>query len=431
MATLSRPDIPYFTVRVLSGIPNVHILTPMSNHESDESLNALIRLTLVNGLGPILISRLLERFNDDPIAVTKAAPTAIESIKGISSARARIFHRDLREVDPENERRLAENNGVQIIAYNDPRYPALLRLISDRPPLLYVKGSLNEQTHEADHYAVAIVGSRRCSAYGRDQTGRFSIALSQAGFTIVSGGARGIDTEAHRGALQAAGRTIVVLGCGMNHVYPRENASLFESVAENGGAILSEFPMDMGPAPENFPRRNRIISGLSLGTLVIEAPNHSGALITARLACEDHNREVMAMPGRIDSKTSIGCHRIIQEGWARLVTKPSDVLETLQDSAHLIAASKHTPIQTHVGSSKTPDTSEPLFDTDTNENVAKHGLSPTQQKILDQLISTESIEIGQLAGQTGIEVGRLQSDLTILQIRGLIARTPNAGITRK
>ncbi len=226
------------------------------------------------------------------------------------------------QVDAELARAAAA--GATVICPDDGTYPPLLREIPDPPLVLYVRGTIEPR----DLNAVAIVGSRKCSLYGREQAERFSALLAGAGFTVVSGGARGTDTAAHRGAiLHPAGRTIAVLGSGVDVAYPPENAALFEQLARRG-AVLSEYPMGTPPAAENFPKRNRIVSGMSRGVLVVEADERSGALITARQAADDHNRPVFALPGRVDNPLSSGPHALIRDG-AVLVTKLEDILDDL------------------------------------------------------------------------------------------------------
>ena len=217
---------------------------------------------------------------------------------------------------------LAAKLGVWIIHMEDPRYPPGLRQIYDPPPVLYVKGTLDR----ADNLAIGIVGCRRCSLYGQEQSSRLAHLLAASGFTIVSGMARGIDTAAHTGALAAEGRTLAVQGCGLSRIFPPENAKLFELISASG-ACISELPLRAEPLAENFPPRNRIIAGLSLGTIVVEAGLRSGAMITAQAALES-NREVMAVPGKVDSPLSQGPHRLIKDG-AKLIETVEDVMEAL------------------------------------------------------------------------------------------------------
>ncbi len=389
----------------------------------------MLRLSMTPGIGPILIARLRERFGSAQ-AVLDAPLTHLEQVQGISAERARAIHRGVDEAEITAEVREAASRGAAMISIDDPQYPPLLRSIADPPPILYVRGSIEP----TDVYSIAIVGTRNCSAYGRDQAGRLSAALAQRGLTIISGGARGIDTEAHRGALRGGGRTLVVMGSGLSQSYPPENESLFESiVSDHRGSLLSEFPMRLGPSKENFPRRNRIISGLSLGTLVIEAGDRSGALITARLACEEHHREVFAIPGNVDSPRATGCHKMIREGWAKLVTNAGDILESLEGSEHLVAGAMRE-------AGLKPGDGKLLFDQRGDEAdaagasgptpIARLNLTASQQKILDALDSS-AVELDELSARTGLPIHTLQADLTILQIRGLIGRTGLSAIERR
>jgi DNA processing protein len=213
--------------------------------------------------------------------------------------------------------------GVSVITHSDAAYPANLLPFADAPPLLFVRGALLPD----DTFSIAIVGSRRALLYGRNQAAQFARAFAERRLVVVSGGAAGVDTAAHRGALDAGGRTLAVLGCGVDISYPAENRSLFAQIVERGGAVLSEFPLGTTPEPWRFPARNRIIAGMTRATVVIESPSDSGALITARQAL-DYGREVWAVPGPVDSGRSRGCHQLIQDG-AGLADTPNDVLAAL------------------------------------------------------------------------------------------------------
>ncbi len=298
----------------------------------DLSPNALdlLRLTLVPGLGPVLISRLLKKFGTAGEALGASA-SLIRTVKGIGDARADAIDRARADLDrlADEELQAISASGVHLIAMGEARYPTLLLHIDDPPPVLYAKGEL--RPGDLDRAMLAVVGSRKCSHYGLEQSRRFASMLAQAGVTIVSGGARGIDTAAHRGAMEAGGRTVAVMGCGLARAYPPENEELFARIAERG-CLLSELPFHTPPTAENFPARNRIISGMSHGTLVIEAGHRSGSLITARLAAEDHGREVFAIPGRVDSAYSAGSLDLIKTGGAVMVTEPADILSVLRDA---------------------------------------------------------------------------------------------------
>jgi DNA processing protein len=229
----------------------------------------------------------------------------------------------------------AQRLGVCALLSDDPTYPALLLPHDDAPPLLFVRGTLPKQT------GVGVVGSRRATVYGRGQASRFARALAEAGLTLVSGGAAGIDTAVHRGALEVGGATVAVVACGLDISYPSENRGLFDLIAEQGGAVVSEYPVGTTPEPWRFPARNRIIAGMTPLTLVIEAPETSGALITARNAAE-YGREVFVVPGPVDSGRSRGGHRLIQDG-ASLADGPEDILAALDSVPKTVSIATPAP----------------------------------------------------------------------------------------
>lgn len=361
----------------------------------------MLKLTLTPGLGPTLIRRCLEAFAT-AADVLKATPDQLALISGISKVRATSFCQYWRSDESVlAEMQLVNEHGVHLLSIEDENYPKLLKWINDPPSLLYVRGQLTAE----DALGLAIVGARKCTRYGREMADRFAAGCSQLGLTIVSGGAYGIDTASHAATLRVKGRTIAVIGNGLAKPYPQANAKLFDDIVASGGAVISELPMATSPRPENFPARNRIISGLSLGTLVIEAANRSGALITARLAAEDHGREVMALPGPVDSPMSSGCHRIIREGWATLVTSPAEVLENLGEAGQLLQAQAGTT--QNAGIAEQPS----LFTAN---------LSETQQKIMAVLDG--DLAINDIARLTTLPMHILQADLTMLEIRGAITR---------
>lgn len=364
--------------------------------------DAALRLALTPGLGPVTLRRLRAHFGDDE-TILEAPAAALTRVDGIGHKTADALRRAMREVDVDGERAALHEHRAQMLFLGDEDYPALLAAIPDPPPALWVKGTMPL----ANALCVAVVGSRRCTPYGREQAGRFASMLAECGMTIVSGGALGVDGEAHRGALRSKGDTVVVLGCGLSQAYPPQHTDLFARVVGSGGAIISEFPMSAEPRREHFPRRNRIISGLSLGVLVIEAARGSGALITAKLAAEEHGREVMAVPGRVDSPASEGCLSAIVEGWAAVVRHHADVLQQLDASHNLVrgALAQSTGVATSSAS---------LFD---------RSLSPGQERIVGALReSRETLLIDQVSARTGLPLSTIMPDITLLEIRGLVER---------
>ncbi|MFT3684439.1 MAG: DNA-processing protein DprA [Phycisphaerales bacterium] len=392
-------------------------MPPTSTPPTSETLD-LLALTLIPGLGPVLIGRAIAHLGGAD-QVLQATPGTLQTVPGIGPEKARSFF-EARTKSRDAAQRAADRAAqlnASVIGLTDPTYPPHLRTISDPPPVLFVRGSIDPA--DGDRYPLAIVGSRECTQYGREQTARFASTLASAGITIVSGGARGIDTAAHTAAIRSNGRTIVVLGCGIGKTYPPENQPLFDQiVAEGKGAIISELPIDTPPSAENFPARNRIISGLSLGVLLIEAASGSGSLITARLAAEDHGREVFALPGRVDSPASHGANDLIKTGGAHLVTTPADVLNLLEQPA------RHTFNGTHAARYTPASAQAALFDPPAQTaapslNIAT--LTDTQRSIYRALESPLSAD--DLLKATGLQPGALRSDLTLLELRRIITRT--------
>jgi DNA processing protein len=369
-----------------------------------------LKLIRADNVGSTTFAKLTKHFGSVDRALGASAGE-LAGINGIGFKTAEQIAKTRNKFDAKSELELAEKLGVWIVNLADERYPPLLRRIYDPPPVLYIKGSLTG----ADNLGIAIVGSRRCSLYGQEQSSRFAHLLSSAGFTILSGMARGIDTAAHQGALSAGGRTIAVQGCGLANVFPPENRKLFELIAESG-ACISELPLRYEPMSENFPPRNRIIAGLSLGTIVVEAGLRSGALITARAGLES-NREVMAVPGKIDSPLSKGAHRLIKQG-ARLIESVEDVMEALgyigeQLQPHVSAAA--------VKASESVET--PLFD------VSQLNLSDYEKTIYDCL-SKEPLHIDQIIAETDLAPGSINASLISLRLKGLIKQLPGSLFTR-
>jgi DNA processing protein len=290
-----------------------------------DELESLVRLNLSGMVGSSLLRRLCEQF--DLTRIHRLSRRELERVPGIGPLTSKAI---VEASDPARELDLAARRGIDVLASTGPDYPAPLRTLYDHPIVLYRRGS----TIEADALAVGIVGSRECTDYGRRQAGRFGQELARLRITVVSGLARGTDTAAHRGALKAPeGRTIAFLGSGLLRVYPPENSALLDEICARGAAF-SEFPLESAPETANFPRRNRLISGLSQGVLVVEAAERSGALITADWALEQ-GRDVFCLPGSIESPMSRGCHRLIKQG-AKLVEEPADILEEIPVFASLV-----------------------------------------------------------------------------------------------
>jgi DNA processing protein len=380
-----------------------------------------LQLSLTEGIGPILQKRLIEAAGDAAGACA-ANPATLKSVEGIGLAKSQQLHDALRRsadlVEPEIAR--ARNAGAQLLCPEDPGYPQLLREIPDPPAVIYLRGTLEPR----DLNAIAIVGSRLCTHYGREQAQRMAELLASAGFTVVSGGARGIDSSAHRGAIiPAQGRTIAVLGSGVDVAYPPENASLFDQIAKHG-AVVSEYPIATPPLKDNFPRRNRIISGLSRGVLVIEADERSGALITARQACDDHGRPVFALPGRVDSRMSAGPHKLIRDG-AVLVTSLADILEGLGPLPQ--AAIEATPaLASGSVESAAVATMQPMSSTSSQPIP----LSEQQQKILQHL-DGDPLDVDSIIERTAMPAQLVLQELTFLSLRGIVRRVDGQAFVKR
>ncbi len=371
-----------------------------------------LRLHLTTDIGPIRCRNLIEHFGslDRVLGASLAELERVDKI-GPRVAESLFRARDDDTVDREIER--VVSSGVRIICAEDPDYPAPLKNIPDPPICLYVRGRLEP----TDSVAIAIVGTRRCSHYGQEQALRFGSALGGAGFTVVSGLARGVDGYAHQGALQAGGRTIAVLGNGLPSIYPTEHQSLADRISE-AGAVLSESPIGTAPDAQNFPRRNRIIIGLSLGVLVVEAGKRSGALITARLSSE-YNREVFAVPGRVDRpELTAGVNGLIREGQAKLVTCLDDLLDELAEVGEIMrreaaGADGRTGDASHDG--------PPAITT----------LTEHERAVL-QAVTDGAEDADAICSTAKLDAGKTTSTLTALQLKGLIKALPgNRFVTRR
>jgi len=374
-----------------------------------------LQLALTDGTGPILARRIVDAAGGVEPAC-EASVALLRNIDGIGTATASRIHDSLRasRAAADSELEQAARMGIRVICPDDEVYPALLRTNPDPPLTLYVKGTLEPR----DLNALAIVGSRKCSFYGREQAERFAALLAGAGFTVVSGGARGIDSAAHRGAMShPQGRTIAVLGSGVDVPYPPENDSLFEQVARRG-AVVSEFPLGTPPNRENFPRRNRVVSGMSRGVLVVEADAKSGALITARVACDDHDRPVFAVPGRVDNPLSAGPHLLIRDG-AVLVAKLEDILEGLGPVPQEVTEPGLFPEpapELERSSAAIPAPSEAR-----SQAAEQPGLSERQRAIL-RGIGSDGANVDAIVERTALPAHVVLQELTFLSLKGQVRR---------
>jgi len=359
----------------------------------------LLRLNLVAGVGPRLQRNLLDAFGSVS-AVFAAEPAVLERVAGVGPKVARLISAARQSSEAEREWQRCCERGVRLIPSGTDAYPGNLREISDAPGLLYARGTIEPQ----DDLAVAIVGSRRCTHYGRQQAERIGRALSLAGMTVVSGLARGIDAAAHRGALAGGGRTMAVLATGLLSIYPPEHAGLAREITENG-AIVCESKLDQYPAAGLFPQRNRIISGLSLGVIIIEARRKSGALHTARHAMEQ-GREVMAVPGPIDSMASEGSHDLLRDG-ATLIRSVDDVFESLGPLVQPV----NTSAQTQVRSPR------------------ELALSRQELAVLN-LVAAQPGPVDEILRQASIEPSRVLATLTVLEMKRMVKRLPGGLLVR-
>ena len=363
-------------------------------------------LTLVPGVGTTRFVRLLARFRT-PGSVLGAAEADLADVVGQKLAQRIRSHRETADLERQIE--ALAHYDVQLVTMDDPDYPPRLAEIYDPPLALFVRGAL----HECDFHSIALVGTRKASAYGLRMAGRLAGDLAARGITIVSGLAAGVDAAAHQGALDAGGRTLAVLGSGVDVVFPSENAALMQATIEKG-AVISPFPMGMKALRGNFPQRNRIISGLCMGTLVIEAPPGSGALITARTAAEQ-GREVFALPGQVGNRNSMGPHALIREG-AKLVETAEDILVELEAPTAMrqkpvtetLPAQAHPALQP-VASSPTPPAPPPRQEV----------VTEVEKDVLSSLGPDGSF-VDEIAMACRISVSEALSSLTLLELKGMV-----------
>jgi DNA processing protein len=376
---------------------------------TDENLPYWLALARVDGLGVRSAHKLIAHFGS-PQAAYMASLTELESC-GLSAPVAQAIFAQAGQKEGEKELIAAERAGCTLITLSNDQYPALLREIADPPLVLYVLGDAGLLSR----HAVAIVGSRRPTAYGSSVAHRLASDLAQRGLVIVSGLARGIDSAAHRGALEVKGKTVAVLGSGVDVIYPRENKLLAKKIMESG-AVISEFPLGTGPSPQNFPIRNRIISGLALGVVIVEAAEYSGSLITARLAVEQ-NREVFGVPGNITSAQSFGPNHLIKQG-AKLVDQWIDVIEEFPAAIRMQLLPPLEPSEGEPASAQTGS----LFET---------SLNPDQKAVFDALRMDEAQFVDSILGSVTLPYPRVLAALLELEMTGLIRQLPGKNFIRK
>ncbi len=401
--------------------------------QSLKTLHAWVALSRCPQIGPVLARRLVESVGGAE-KLLSASYQDFAAVDGIGPARARAIADGLKNADAEKIIEEAGQRQIRIICPADAEWPPGLLQIPDPPVILYLRGRLLRQ----DALAVGIVGSRRCTLYGREQSDKFAAALAELGVTVISGGARGIDTAGHTGALRAGGRTIIVQGCGLEHCYPPENLDLYDRIVrEDRGAVISELPPGEPPLPENFPPRNRIITGMSLGILVVEANLRSGSLITARLAADDYGREVFAVPGRIDSPASSGTHHLIKMGSARLVENVTDILEGLGHRELLGEAAGESaapagmfpaagrrspaPVEPKIEEAPQPDMKQSSGGGSAEPAPPDNQLTGVQRTILTAL-KKQAMAPDDICETCELPAGVVIAEITFLQIRGLIKR---------
>ena len=357
-------------------------------------------LNLLEGIGSVRVRQLLECFGD-AAKVLQANRSALVRVKGIGDDLAGTIVQWQSTTDLAGELKRAEDFGARLVFQTDDEYPELLREIYDPPIVLYVKGRLLSE----DKNSIAMVGARRTTHYGQDAARKLAYQLAGHSITVVSGGARGIDSASHQGALSAKGRTIAVLGTGINIVYPAENAELYERISDNG-AVITQFPFNRKGDKQSFPIRNRIVAGMTLGTVVVEANQKSGALITANMAA-DNNRQVFAVPGRIDSPQSRGCHNLIRNG-AALCENAEDILAEFE---HLFP-------------------NQALGQADSSEPVPLANLTDHEQAVFDILETTEQT-IDTIIAKSDLPTPTVSVALLGLEMKHLAKQLPGKLFTRR
>jgi DNA processing protein len=364
----------------------------------DKDLVPWIAMNMLPGVGAVALRRALERYGD-PEKIAYRLPREILQIRRQKGGGGDSFEKARKGLERRARRELrrCRERGIRVVTFNDSDYPAALAELPDKPPLLYIKGELPQRA-----FRVAIVGSRSPTIYGKRVAAGLASGLAARGIEVVSGGARGIDTTAHRAALADGGRTVAVLGSGLSNPYPPENDALFSEIASSG-ALLSELPLEGEPKSEHFPRRNRLISGLSAAVVVVEAALRSGTSITAAHALEQ-GREVLAVPGPVSSRKSEGCHKLIQQG-AKLVQNIEDILEE-------VSPMYLTALPQKAASWPEADMAD------------LEGLTADEAQVLGLLDRAEPIQIDDLANRAPFGIARLQTALFGLEVRGAVEHSP-------
>jgi len=350
---------------------------------------AYIVLNMLEEVGPVRVRRLLDVFGC-PEKILEASRSDLMRVDGVGEEVSCSITEWRKQADLDAELARIEKAGVRVVTCEDSDYPKLLRETYDPPLALYVKGTLSER----DAFSIGVVGSRRTSLYGQEMARRLAYQLARLGVTVVSGLARGIDTQAHKGALQAKGRTVAVIGCGIDVVYPAENKKLAEEIVEEGGALVTEFPFGVQPDRQTFPMRNRIISGWSLGVVVVEASLKSGALITAGFAGEQ-GRQVFAVPGRADSPLSKGANKLIKDG-AKLT---EDVEDILGEFEYLLPKSKE------------------------EKREAAVQLSENESKVLEA-IGEDEVVMDEIIQRSNLTTACVSATLLALEMKRLVRQLP-------
>lgn len=360
-----------------------------------DSKEALVALNMIDHVGPVRVRQLLDHFGEAP-AILRASRQQLRAVRGIGEETADAVAAWEKSVDLAAELKRVQDFGCHLVTQFDQEYPSSLREIYDPPIVLYVKGSLTDH----DKNSVALVGSRQTTHYGIEVARKLGYQLAYVGVTVVSGGARGIDSAGHQGALSAKGRTVAVLGTAINVVFPPENADLFERIAANG-ALVTQFPFNRNGDKQTFAIRNRIVAGMTLGTVVVEAGLTSGALITSNFAT-DYGRQVFAVPGRIDSPRSKGCHELIKKG-AKLCEGAEDILSEFE---YLFPVSNRPPSPGETGA------------------LPAITLSENEQKVFDTLKKDDEISIDEVIRHSGLPTSATAVALLSLEMKRLVKQLP-------